>query len=149
MFWEKVYDATCNLAFWLFMKLNIKWLFRRVDFTIMSPKDQKIYRDLIEKYKMTDFEWKIIQNSAYRESFVPNETNVLGRPTEPIAAVEHDKRVEAVNYNIDDSLWSMEELVELANYRNSNSYKHSRILEMVEYYSKHYVLMIFGLEAYE
>lgn len=148
MFWEKVYDATCNLAFWLFMKLNIKWLFRRVDFTIMSPKDQKIYRDLIEKYKMTDFEWKIIQNSAYRESFIPNETNVLGRPTESSAAREHDEKVESVNYNIDDSLWSIEELINLSHYRNQEQ-KRNRILEMAEYYSKHYVLMILGLEAYE
>ena len=145
MFWSNIYNSICDFAIWLYTKFDIEWLYNRVDFTIMSTKDQKIYNDLSDKYSMTDFEWKIIQNTAYHESFTPNETNVIGRPTDSAEAKIYDESTSEVGYNVNDSLWSLEELINLAAYRVEGP-KRDRILELAEYYSKHYVLMVLGIE---
>jgi len=120
---------------------NIGWRLRDADQPqFNSPKDKIIFSELRKDFKMTDFEYKLIQNGAHKKDFAPNtlEFNTNGDTHEETKAVSQLFEIFKVAYNMDSNTMDLlnfntAEIIMWKNYKKKNI---QRLLDMEYYFRK-------------
>lgn len=143
--WYYLDEKMNDFANFLDNKINIKYLANHCQSNVIkSNKDKIIYKEISEIFNITNFERKVIENSAYQKDFIPNSHNILIPSYNPITEKIRQEFIKETNIDINEMMWTTEEILKLHHFKN-DSKKMDQLYSIMNYYHKQHFLMSIGV----